>query len=221
MVKRVTGSESHPSSSGIPDAPNDGNYYARRNESWESIQTLFDSTVGEKGQIKVNYAGLGIVGVTDNTEQTFDIDAATPTISSGATDYPNSAPNQTYSDLFDDTRSTDNPAGIVGKLIENPVDKQAHNWRIQFEYANKGGANNLGLDICLKNPTSGFEACEAVTLPSGTTSGRFDVNIVTIADSASIPSPNGYNLAFTPSVTDINFTLDVLSITRICGAVKL
>ena len=217
------------------DNPTAGMVVHCRQKSSTELQCVLESVVDnevtnvdlkealdEAGQIKVEYTGLSITNVVAATTYTFDIDAATTaTIVTAPTKYPNSAPSESYASLFDDTRSTDNPTGIVGKLIENPLDKTANRWRIILSYGGKSINVAMGVNIGIVNPTSGFASRALVTMPEGSASGEFAVVIETIADSASIPSPNGYVLQFIPTHSDNDFSLEVESITRITGAAHI
>jgi hypothetical protein len=173
------------------------------------------SSVNNAGQIKANYTAstLQLTNFTASVAQTFDINAATMTglSSSPTTTYPYLSPARAYSDLFDSTRGST----PTGRLIENPVYGQVHYWRIQGAYANKAAGNSVGIDITLRNPVSGFTYLGNFTAPIGITAGNFNSLLVSIADSASIPSANGYVLDATTYTTDANLTINISSITRI------
>ncbi len=171
----------------------------------------------EAGQVKINYTGLSSTNFVADVIKTLDINAATPVIvGSPTTTYPNSTPNA-YVGIFDSAR------GITptGRLIENPIDGQTHIWRIQVSYTNKAPGSNGSLDIILTNPVSGFQYVMAFTLPSGRTAGTLNLNAITIADGASIPSPEGYILQTQTSFTDATLTIGILSITRISSAIEI
>jgi hypothetical protein len=189
----------------------DNNKYER----WDGLQWVGIS-INESGQIKANYTGLNLVGFTLATPQTFDIDAASEILSSSPpVIFPYSSPTGTYADLFDATR------GVTpkGRLIENPIEGQVNLWRIQGNFSNKGSNNNGGLTIRVRNPVSGFEYNSSITLPSGTTSGEFSSLAITIADSASIPFPNGYVIDAETTFNDGNLNIEITSITRISQAI--
>ena len=181
------------------------------------ITPNLSSAINEAGQIRADYPDLSLIGFDDEVRQYFDIDSATPTVSS-VTKYPNSAENKDYSDLFADNRSTGNPASLIGKLIENPVDLSAQTWRIIGQYSNKAANANIGLEISLENPVSGFLISQTITLPSGITSGSFSALLTTIADSVSIPFPQGYVLSALTTVSDANLVISIDSITRISNS---
>ena len=167
----------------------------------------------ESGQVKVNYTGLSLTGFTENVARTFNIGSATPTIvSSPTTMFPVSTSNN-YSGIYDSTR-----AG--GKLIENPINGQVHNWRFQVLYSNKPSNLALGLDIVLLNPVSGFQYVINFTLPESKTSGQVNGTAISIADQASIPSPNGYIVQAIVSKTEAPLVIEIASITRISLAIN-
>jgi hypothetical protein len=169
----------------------------------------------EAGQVKVNYTGLSLLNFTAEVSKTFNIAGATSTVvASPVTTYPYSTPNS-YSGIFDSARGT---TPVAGRLIENPINGQAHIWRVQGTYANKAAANNGSLDLILRNPVSGFTVVKGITLPSNRTSGAFDELMVTVADGNSVPSPNGYILESRVSFTDANLAIEITSITRLSNA---
>jgi hypothetical protein len=171
----------------------------------------------EAGQIKINYTGLSNNNFIADVTKTLDINAAIPTIVAAPTTiYPYSTPNN-YVGIFDVARGVT----PTGRLIENPINGQLHVWRVQAEYANKAPGSNGSMDLILTNPVSGFQYVMAFTLPSGRTTGVMNLNAITIADGASIPSPSGYILQAQTSFTDANLTISILSITRISNAIEL
>lgn len=173
----------------------------------------------EAGQVKVNYTGLTLSNFTANTYKTFNIISATTTVSaSPTTTYPHSTPNN-YAGVFDGARGT----SPNGRLIENPIGGQAHAWRIQGSYSGKstGGSGVELLYLRLRNPVSGFQITKAIVMPNGLTATAVYEEIITIADDASIPSPNGYILEVASSVTDAGLTVQLDNITRISYAVEI
>jgi len=173
----------------------------------------------ESGQVKVNYTGLTLNNFTANVYKTFNIISATTTISgSPTTTYPHSTPNS-YSGVFDGTRGT----SPNGRLIENPIGGQVHAWRIQGSYSGKstGGSGVELLYLRLRNPVSGFQITKAIVMPNGLAATAVYEEIITIADDASIPSPNGYILEVASSVTDAGLTVQLDNITRISYAVEI
>lgn len=173
----------------------------------------------EAGQVKINYTGLTLSNFTADVYKTFNIISATTNLSgSPTTTYPYSTPN-TYAGVFDGTRgSTPN-----GRLIENPIGGQVHAWRIQGSYSGKttGGSGVELLYLRLRNPVSGFQITKAIVMPNGLAATAVYEEIITIADDASIPSPNGYILEVASSVTDTGLTVQLDNITRISYAVEI
>lgn len=166
------------------------------------------------GQIKANYGtSLQIVGYTANVARQVNIIAATASLSSSpTTTFPESAPTNTYADIFDATRGS---TPVAGRLIENPIPGQVHFWRVQGSYANKAAAQVGSLNLVLRNPVSGFFYEFHIALADGITSDNFNCLFITIADGASIPAPNGYILETTATFTDVDLTTTITSITRI------
>lgn len=189
-----------------------------KNQSTDPFVRSRNLRKNEAGQIKVNYTGLSLINFTINVGKQFNIGVATPTISTSPTTiYPNSTPNN-YSGIFDLTRNG-GTAEFPGRLIENPIAGQAHVWRIIGTFANKPTANIGELIIRLENPTSGFKTIQQFTLPGRKTEGSFSALLYTIADSASITSPNGYILTAETSFTDSDLTINIESITRFSNAI--
>ena len=173
----------------------------------------------ESGQVKVNYTGLTLSNFTANVYKAFNIISATTTVAaSPTTTYPHSTPNS-YAGVFDETRGN----SPNGRLIENPIGGQVHAWRIQGSYSGKSTGGN-GVELLylrIRNPVSGFQIIKAITLPNGVDTGNIYEEIITIADDASIPSPNGYILEAATSMTDSGLTVQMDSITRISYAVEI
>lgn len=171
------------------------------------------------GQIKANYGtSLQVVNFTANVAKQINIVGGSPTLSSSpTTTFPESAPSNSYADMFDSLRGT----GPVGRLIENPIPGQVHFWRVQGNYANKASAQTGSLNVTLRNPVSGFFYECHIGLADGITQDNFNCLFITIADGASIPSPNGYILDTTATFTDVDLTITITSITRICMPVEI
>ena len=108
-------------------------------------------------------------------------------------------------------------------MIENPVGGQVHAWRIQGSYSGKatGGTGAELLFLRLRNPVSGFQITKSIVMPNGPASANVYEEILTIADDASIPSPNGYILEVATSVTEAALTIQIDNITRISYAVEI
>lgn len=168
----------------------------------------------EAGQIKVNYTGLTLNNFTAETIKVFDVIAASATTVAPPTTTMPYSTSITFSSFFDAGRGS----SPTGRFIENPRDGQVHTWRFQLSYTNKASGNNGSLDLIFTNPVSGFQFVMPFTLPSGRTSGTLNNVAITIADPASIPSPNGYILQAITSFSDTNLTIEINSITRISHA---
>jgi len=172
--------------------------------------------LNETGQVKANYTGLILTNFSQNVPKTFDINSASATLAPyPITKYPNSTVNS-YAGLFDATRGT-SPAG---RLIENEIEGQVNLWRIQGKYSGKGSGNNGALDLTLRNTNNNLFVSKNITLPSGRTLGTFDENVITISNSQSVPSPNGFVLQCDLSFSDSNLIVEITSITRISLSVK-
>ena len=188
-------------------------------EAIGKLQAKEGARRNESGQVKVNYTELTLTDFTADVYKVFDIVSATTTVAdSPTTTYPHSTPNS-YVGVFDDSRGT----SPNGRLIENPVGGQVHAWRIQGSYSGKatGGSGVELLYLRIRNPVSGFQIIKAVTLPNGMDTGSICEEIITIADDASISSPNGYILEAATSMTDSGLTVQIDSITRISYAVEI
>lgn len=170
----------------------------------------------EAGQVKITYSNLTLTNFTANTYKTFNIVSATQTVvASPTTTYPRSTPNS-YSGVFDSTRGS----SPNGRLIENPVDGQIHGWRIQGSWSGKstGGSGVEILHIRIRNPVSGFSLVKSIIMSNSLATGDFFDELLTVADTASIPSPNGYILEVATSMTDAGITVKIDAITRISYA---
>lgn len=146
----------------------DGATYQTETECMQHLATIGNFKQGggaipdiynHAGQIKANYTGLQISDVTANQEYTMPLHTATPTISDAPT---------------------------TMRLRENNIPGQSRRWRIIGGYENKAQGNNGELQLILKNPDSGFSVTDQITLPSDKTSGIFTMELMTIADNASL-----------------------------------
>ena len=174
------------------------------------------ATYNEAGQVKITYTGLTLNNFTANTYKKFDIISATQTIvASPTTTYPNSTPNN-YAGVFDGARGT----SPNGRLIENPISGQVHGWRIQGSWSGKStvGSGVEILHLRIRNPVSGFQLVKSIVMSNNLATGDFFDELITIADSNSIPSPNGYILEVASSTTDTGLTVSIDAITRISYA---
>lgn len=164
------------------------------------------------GQVKANYTGLTLTNFGVQVNQTFNIAGATVTLSLVPTTTWPLGGGSTYNPDFFDTANT--------RLRENPVMGQAHTWRIDGTFANKANGNNGALIIEIYNPDSGFTNTGVITLASGITSGSWTVNLMSIADGASIPAGKGYRVRCRTSFADANLLININNITRISHAVE-
>jgi len=174
-----------------------------------------------EGQVKINGSGgqpITSVNFENDIAKIFEYDNGALDLSpSPVTQFPSNITNPTDADIVDPN---------TFRLLENPIEGQVHYWRIEYRFANKGGNNNLGITIGLRNPVSGFTITKTDTLFS---SARFSPNVtfpdgsnkqlpsslilVTIADSASIGT--GYQLFGATTSTDNDLTITIDSVTRI------
>lgn len=165
------------------------------------------------GQVKANYSTLSLTGFTADVNQAYAIGSGTATLSAPPTTtwpYPG---NQNYNpDFYDVT---------AGRLKENPIQGQSHLWRIDGVYSGKAAGNNGAFVIEIHNPDSGFMNTQVITLPSSATTGEWTVNLLTIADNASIPAGLGYILRSRTSFTDANISFTIQSITRVSMATEV
>lgn len=169
------------------------------------------------GQIKVNYTGLQITNVTANQQYIMPLHTATPTVvDSPTTIYPSGSATTYNPAMF---IPGDNPPTTM-RLRENNMPGQTHRWRIIGSYANKAQGNNGELQFILENPDSGFFVTDQITLPSDKTTGTFTIELMTIADDASLAVGRGYQLKAVTSFTDNNLVVKIDSITRISFAIE-
>lgn len=90
----------------------------------------------------------------------------------------------------------------TGQFLENDVPGQSHSYRSLFNYT-KGTNENPIFEVRIRNPLSSFITTQYRQLPTGKTSGDFDINFKTFADSASIGT--GYKIEIS-KVNAANFT---------------
>lgn len=144
------------------------------------------------GVVKIN-EGAGATkpgwanGDPDSIDSTWQqIVYATPLTLSSVTKWPATIASPTDADIY--LTGTDT-------FVENPVDYQVHIWRIQFEFEKQSSQTNL--EVKLENTLSGFTIENFVNFSSGLTSGFFVAQFITVADSASLPPPNGTGQGYT------------------------
>lgn len=169
------------------------------------------------GQIKVDYTGLQITGVTPNTQYTLPLHTAVATVVPAPTTiYPRNSQPTYNPEMF--IPGATPPATM--RLRENNKPGQSHRWRVIGFYSNKSQENNGELQLMLKNPDSGFIVTDQITLPSDKTSGIFTMELITIADLASLGVGKGYQLVVNASFNDSNLLVRIDSITRISIATE-
>lgn len=119
----------------------------------------------------------------------------------------NAGPSPTDSQIYDDTNET---------FIENTVPGQINVWRMIFDYSGKSQGAETGIEIRIRNTLSGFSNTQTVYLPSERTSGQFAVEMTTIADMASLPSPWGTGQGYVFDIAaDDAITIELDSLVRI------
>lgn len=165
------------------------------------------------GTIRVDYTGITVTDFTAEVTKELPIVSGTPVIDLLTLNWPIDAGlTPSYNPNFFDVTNT--------RLRENTQLKQPHIWRCGLSYANKNASTNLGLDIELFNPDSGFIIMESITLPDGRTSGLLYVNLISVADSNSSPLGRGYRIRIRSSVTDHNLSVSLIRIMRLSLAVE-
>ena len=204
----------------------DGATYQTENECMQHLANIGSFKQGggaipviynHAGQIKVNYNGLQISNVTANQQYELPLHTATPTVvAAPTTQYPTGSETTYNPAMF---ISGDNPPTTM-RLRENNIPGQTHRWRIIGSYENKAQGNNGELQFLLVNPDSGFYVTDQITLPSDKTEGTFPIELMTIADDASLAVGRGYLLKAVTSFTDNNLVVKIDSITRISFAVE-
>jgi len=176
--------------------------------------------IATTGQVKIN-TGNSVQPTTSNTttgagvpssEQLFNYDLPLSLSSSPTTTWPRMETSQIDSSIWDDTNIS---------FLENKSLGQTHVWRLIISYNKPSSTSSkFVINIRLYNPLSGFELIESTYISEETDSGSFSVQFITIADSASLPSPigtgNGYQIS-TSIVGDNGSNCDITleSITRI------
>lgn len=197
----------------------DGNTYQTETECMQHLADIGNFNeeggaipVNNAGQIKVNYNGLQISNVTANQQYVLPLHTATPTVVGAPTTiYPTGSATSYNPAMF---VPGDN-APTTMRLRENNVQGQTHRWRIIGSYENKAQGNNGELQFLMVNPDSGFYVTDQITLPSDKTEGVFTIELMTIADNASLAAGRGYQLKAVTSFTDNNLVVKIDSITRI------
>lgn len=180
----------------------------------QNVEEMYGA-MQESGVVKANFTDLSLTGFTADVTQYFDIaNATTPEMDENCT-YPKSSYSKDFGAIFDENRVLDNPVGIEGKLVINPVHGQPNTWRINGTYSGKAQAANVGVEISLTNANSGYVASRNVTLPSGITSGTFMIELTVISDAGNNGDDFGYFMGVRTSLDDASLTLDISDLTRI------
>lgn len=168
------------------------------------------------GQVKANYTGVTLSNFAVQTNKVFDLSAGTHTLSTApTTTWPTAWPNPAGSVYDPDFYNS-----VTTRLRENNVSGQVSTWRIDGMFANKASGNNGALIVEIFNPDSGFTNTQVITLSSGITTGQWTVNLMTIADGASLPAGLGYRVRARTSFADTNLTVNINSIARISQATE-
>lgn len=148
----------------------------------------------EVGQVKIN-TGNGVqpsFTLTANTPQIFSYASPLGLSSFPTTTWPQMVGTATDGDIVDFTNGT---------FLENLRSGQKHVWRFEFGYSGKPNNQTCGVIVRLYNSISGFERFENVFLSEALNTGNFKADFITIADSASLPSPSGSGQGYTLEVT--------------------
>lgn len=191
-------------SNSIPVAPvNTANEYNKAGQ----VKLNFATALQVSGQWTASTDG----GVTNSKRFNINAVIAGATLSSSPSTtwpIPNNA-NPVISNVFDTARETT----PTGRLIENPVEGQVQKWLIDFQYTLKAPVSSDTLYFVLRNPVSGFR--QRIAVPIKIAAGFGSIEFTTIADAASIPTPNGYILEAYTDTAWTSCTLQVTAITRI------
>lgn len=90
-----------------------------------------------------------------------------------------------------------------GHFLENQVLGQSHSYRLLFKYT-KTINENPTFEIRISNPLSTFSTTQYRQLPTGKTSGDFDINFKTFADQASLKTPLGTGTGYKIEISKVN-----------------
>lgn len=96
------------------------------------------------------------------------------------TSWPLNIPSPGVSDLY---------LAPTNTYIENTIPGQNHIWRVQISFSKNSGQTNISIRI--QNTLSGFIVTQITSIASGVNDGVILMNIITIADGASLPPPFG------------------------------
>lgn len=166
----------------------------------------------EVGQVKIN-TGNGVQPsnvLTANTPQIFNYDSPLGLSSFPTTTWPQMVGTATDGDIID---------FVNGTFLENLRSGQKHVWRFEFGYSGKPNNQTCGIIVRFYNSISGFERFENVFLSENLNAGGFKADFITIADSASLPSPLGSGQGYTLEVTsELGMTVTLKDSTRFSDA---
>lgn len=153
--------------------------------------------ISTSGQVKVNGYGASLKPtqtLTTSSANTlygpfpFNYGSSLIFSSSPTNQFPEMDQNKNDSSIWDNTNL---------KFKENNSLGQTHLWRFIFSYS-RTGASKVQVIIRLRNPVSGFEAAKRIYFSeniNGTPdAGVETIDLITIADNASIPDGEGYFL---------------------------
>ena len=173
----------------------------------------------QSGQVKVNYLNLKVTGTTANTISYPSFRLSTYTTSpKPVTKWPTKSVEEGIN-IYETGMYVMGLNENADRLRENPIEGQVHRWRIIGSFTNKSSTNGGAMVFSLVNPDSTFSVTDAITLPTGVTTGLFSAELTTIADSASLATGKGYKLGITASFTDNNMAITINSITRVSEAI--
>jgi hypothetical protein len=166
----------------------------------------------EVGQVKIN-TGNSVQPsfvLTANTPQIFSYASPLGLSSFPTTTWPQMVGTATDGDIVDFTNGT---------FLENLRSGQKHVWRFEFGYSGKPNNQTCGVVVRFYNSISGFERFENVFLSENLNTGGFKADFITIADSASLPSPLGSGQGYALEVTsELGMTVTLKDSTRFSDA---
>jgi len=166
----------------------------------------------EVGQVKINTGGGSQPSnvLVANTPQIFSYASPLGLSSFPTTTWPQMVGTSSDGDIVDFTNGT---------FLENLRSGQKHVWRFEFSYSGKPNNQTCGVIVRFYNSISGFERFENVFLSENLNTGGFKADFITIADSASLPSPLGSGQGYTLEVTsELGMTVTLKDSTRFSDA---
>lgn len=166
----------------------------------------------EVGQVKIN-TGNGVqpsFALTVNTPQIFSYQSPLGLSSFPTTTWPQMVGTATDADIIDFANGT---------FLENLRAGQKHTWRFEFGYSGKPNNQTCAVIVRFYNSISGFERYENIFLAENLSSGNFKSDFITVADSASLPSPLGSGQGYTLEITsELAMTVTLKDSTRFSEA---